>query len=112
MTKITMKTAIVNFKTTPKIKTGAQEYAQERGISLSALLNQFMADVGQIKRSQAQLKKDASALAKIDTNAEEPSEWLKQQLKESEEDRKAGRVYSFKSIDDSMPWLKSLRHDS
>jgi len=102
-----MKTAVVNFKTTPKIKTNAQKYAQEKGISLSALLNQFMADVSEIKHSQAQLKKDAIALAKIDTNAEEPSDWLINELKEAEKDSKEGRVSpAFDNADDAIAWLK------
>lgn len=98
--KTTMKTAVVNFKTTPEAKRRALENTKKAGIPLSLLLNQRLNEIA-----------SASNLT-VNFGAEEPSEWLKQQLKESEEDRKASRIYSFKSIDDSMPFLKSLRNDS
>ena len=93
-----MKTAVVNFKTTPEIKKRAQENTRRAGISLSALLNQRMREIANAKTLT------------LDFNAEEPSKMLIEDLRESEEDRKAGRYHSFNSIDDSMEFLKSLRN--
>ena len=78
----------------------AQKKAERLGLSLSGVMNSLLQEFVATKDFHINLEN------------EEPSEWLKQQLKESEEDRKAGRVRSFKSIDDSMPFLKSLRNDS
>jgi antitoxin component of RelBE/YafQ-DinJ toxin-antitoxin module len=108
-----MKTAVVNFKTTPEIKKQAQKYAQEHGISLSALLNQYMAHIHARRQSQAklskQLTKDAQELAKIDSDAvkaEEPSDWLKNEIKESEKEEKEGWTSpAFDNIEDSIAWL-------
>ena len=93
-----MKTAVVNFKTTPEIKTRAQENLKHSGIPLSMYLNHYLRKASQTKHIA------------LDFDAEEPSEMLIRDLEESEKDRKAGRVYSFDSIDDSMSFLKSMRN--
>ena len=62
-----MKTAVVNFKTTPEIKKKAQEYAKEQGLALSALLNQEL-----YKIANAQILCDApESSQKISNTAEE-----------------------------------------
>lgn len=44
-------------------------------------------------------------------NNEIPSEYMIQALKESEEDRKAGRCISFSSGDEALKFLRSLRNN-
>ncbi|MDP6571519.1 MAG: hypothetical protein QF747_01610 [Patescibacteria group bacterium] len=88
-----MKTAVVNFKTTPEVKKRAMEKTQKAGIPLSFLLNQRLNEI-------------ASGKKLIVDFDEEPSEMLKQDLRESEEDRKAGRTSPvFDNIEDSIAWL-------
>ena len=95
-----MNNAIINIRTKVETKKLAQKKAERLGLSLSGVLNGLLQDFVATKDFHVSLER------------EEPSAWLKEQLKKSEEDRKAGRVHSFKSIDDSLSFLKSLRNDS
>lgn len=94
-----MNTAVINFKTDPLVKKRAQKRAKQLGLSLSGVMNSHLREFITGKNFHVELEK------------EEPSEYLIQALKESEADRKAGRVYSFDSIDASLPFLQSLRND-
>ena len=69
-----------------------------------------MAHINTQRQSQVklntQLAKDAQELAKIDTNNEEPSDWLINELKESEKDRKKGHTSpAFDNAEDAIAWL-------
>lgn len=94
-----MKTAVVNFKTTPEIKKRASERARKAGVPLSFLLNQRLNEIAHGQKLT------------VDFEAETPSDMLIQDLKESEEDRKAGRYDSFDSAEDAIAFLKTLRND-
>jgi DNA-damage-inducible protein J len=91
-----MNTAVINIKTNPEVKEQAQRIASELGFSLSSLLNGYMRHLIKTKTVYFSAK------------SEEPSEYLIEVLKESEADRKAGRVSpSFDKVNDAIAWLKN-----
>ena len=92
-----MKTAVINIKTDQKIKAKAQKIAEELGFSLSAVLNAY-------------LKKFIKEKTVYATLNEEPSEYMIQALKESEEQRKRGEFYSFKNPKDALNFLDDVRN--
>jgi len=90
-----MNTAVINVKVDPKVKVGAQKVASDLGFSLSALINGYLKSLIKTKTVHFSL-----------TEKEEPSEYLIKALKESEEDRKTGRVSpSFDNSKDAIKWL-------
>lgn len=90
-----MNTAVINVKIDPKVKRQAQNIASDLGFSLSALINGYLKSLIKTKTVHFSL-----------TEKEEPSEYLIKALKESEEDRKAGRVSpSFDNVEDAIKWL-------
>jgi|TARA_B100001971_G_C18214690_1_gene553006 antitoxin component of RelBE/YafQ-DinJ toxin-antitoxin module len=90
-----MKTAVVNFKTTPEIKQKAIKKAKKAGVSLSFLLDRHMHEIASAKTLT------------LDFDAEEPSEMLIRDLKESEEDEKKGFTSpAFDNADDAIAWLE------
>ena len=90
-----MKTAVINIKTDPKIKVKAQKVAAELGFSLSSLINGYIRHLVKTKAIYFSAK------------SEEPSEYLMEALKESEADRKAGRVSpGFDNAKDAVDWLE------
>ena len=91
-----MKTAVINIKTDAKVKAGAQEVAAELGFSLSSLINGYLRQLVKSKTVHFSLSE------------EEPSEYLIKALKESEEDRKAGRHVSFDSGEEALGYLDKL----
>ncbi len=91
-----MHTAVINIKTEPKIKAQAQHIASQLGLSLSGLINGYLRQLIKNKTVHLSLVK------------KEPSPYLIQALKESEEDRKAGRVISFKNPDHAINYLDHL----
>lgn len=91
-----MKTAIINIKTTPLVKTRAQKIAQELGFGLSSLINGFLNTL--IKTKTVKF----TTLAR-----EEPSGYMIQALKEAEADIEMGRVSpAFDDADEAIAWLK------
>lgn len=89
-----MNTAVVNIKTDPGIKNEAQKIASELGFSLSSLLNGYMRHLIKTKTVYFTAK------------GEEPSEYLIEALKESEDDRETGRVSPpFANAKDAAAWL-------
>ncbi len=89
-----MKTAVINIKTDPKVKAGAQKIASELGFSLSSLINGYL----------RQLMKTKSVSFSL--ISEEPSEYLIKAIREAEEDRQAGRVSpSFDNAKEATAWL-------
>lgn len=90
-----MNTAVINIKVDPKVKKKAQGVASDLGFSLSALINGYLRSLIKTKSVHFSLNEK-----------EEPSEYLIKALKESEEDRKAGRVSpSFDNAKDAIKWL-------
>lgn len=90
-----MNTAVINVKVDPKVKRQAQNVASNLGFSLSSLINGYLRNLIKTKTVHFSL-----------AEKEEPSEYLIKALKESEEDRKAGRVSpSFGNAEDAIKWL-------
>lgn len=90
-----MNTAVINIKTEPSTKKGAQKVASELGISLSSLVNGFLRDLIKTKT------------VKFCADDEIPSEYMIKALKENERDRKKGRISpAFKNAKDAIAWLE------
>lgn len=93
-----MNTAIINIKTDSLVKKRAQKRAKQLGLSLSGVINSHLREFIASKNFHAELGR------------EEPSEWLKQELKASREDEKAGRVSpGFDNAEDAIAWLNDKR---
>lgn len=91
-----MNTAVINVKVNPLIKTKAREVAEELGFSLSALIKAYLRDLVRTKA------------VRFSAVSEEPSPYLLKALRESEADRKAGRVSpSFDNAKDAITWLEN-----
>ena len=91
-----MNTAVVNVKLEPKLKKEAQKVASDLGFSLSSLIKAYLKQLTRTKT------------VSFTSITEEPSEYLIQSLKESEADRRAGRVSpSFDSAEDAISWLEN-----
>lgn len=89
-----MNTAIINFKTDPALKKRTQKRARALGLNLSVVLNSLLRRFSVDNEFYLGLR------------PEDPSEYLIQALKESEEDRKAGRVSpAFDNVEDAIAWL-------
>jgi len=87
-----MNTTAITIKIDPQTKKEAQAIAEEFGLNLSSLVKSLLKNVIRTKR--------------IEFDLEEPSDYLIEMLKESEEDRKAGRVSpGFTNADDATAWL-------
>lgn len=96
-----MNTAIINIKTDPEVKKAAQHIAEDLGLSLSAVVNGFLKQFVRTKAIHFSLEKN-----------ETPSPYLIQALKESEVDRKAGRVSpAFDNVEDVIRWLDTPKKD-
>lgn len=94
-----MNTAVINIKINPKVKTKAQKIASELGFSLSSLINGYL---NQLIRTKT---------VHFSTREEIPSEYMIQALKEAEEDRKAGRFYSFDDPDKAVEFLNKFTNE-
>lgn len=89
-----MKTAVINFKTTPEKKRKAMENCKKAGIPLSYVLDKRLSEIADAKQ------------VTVDFDAEEPSDMLIEDLRQSEEDRKAGRTSpTFNNANDAIAWL-------
>ena len=90
-----MNTAVINIRTDLGLKSAAQKVAEELGFSISSLVNAYLKQLVKTKTVHF-------------SEAEEPSDYLIELLKEAEEDRKAGRVSpSFDNAKDAIEWLDS-----
>ncbi|KKR86329.1 MAG: hypothetical protein UU32_C0017G0002 [Candidatus Woesebacteria bacterium GW2011_GWB1_41_10] len=95
-----MNTAIINIKTDPYVKAQARDTASKLGFSLSALINGYL---NQLIRTKA---------VHFSVLEEDPSEYMVKALRESEEDRKAGRYRSFGSADNALEYLDGIINES
>lgn len=90
-----MSTVVINIKTDPKVKEKAQKIASELGFSLSALINGYIRHFVKTKTVYFSVK------------TEEPSEYMIEALRESEADRREGRVSPrFTKAKDAIAWLE------
>lgn len=93
-----MNTAVINIKTDPKVKKDAQKVAAQLGLSLSALINGYLRHFLKTKSVHFSLN-------------EEPTPYLLKMLRESEEDRLAGRVVSFDDPNKGLKYLDTMIAD-
>lgn len=90
-----MSTTSLHIKIEPDIKKQAQVTADELGLSLSAVTKALLKQFIRTKR--------------LSVGADEiPNEYLRQSLKQSEEDIKAGKVISFNSGTEAVNYVRSL----
>ncbi len=86
-----MNKTIINFKTDPAVKKEAQAAAKKLGLSLSDVMNSLLRQFTRDKELHISL---------------EPTPYLKQALKESEEGIKKGYVSpEFDNAEDAIAWL-------
>lgn len=90
----TMNTAVINIKTEPETKKQAQKVARDIGMSLSTLINSYLKQVIRTQRVELSV-------------GEEPSERLKQSMRQAEKDLKAGKASpTFNTGEEAVAWLE------
>ncbi len=94
--KCIMRSAVINVRTKPEIKQMAQKVAEELGFNLSTVINAFLKQFIRTKTVFFTL------------NEGRPTPFLVRDLKQSEEDRKAGRVYSFENKKEVLDFMDKL----
>ena len=87
-----MNTTSLHIKIESNVKKQAQEVADELGLSLSAVTKVLLKQFIRTKRLSVELD-------------ETPNAYLRQSLKQSDEDIKAGRTLSFESGKDVLAYL-------
>lgn len=94
---IYMKNAIIILKTEPAVKAKAKKVAADLGFSLSAVLNGYLVNFIHSKRIN------------FGNRAENPSEYLKEAIKEATEERKKGNYFSFDDPQKAIAFLDKIR---
>lgn len=92
-----MKNAIISLKTEPAVKAKAKKVAADLGFSLSAVLNGYLVNFIHSKRIN------------FGNRAEEPSEYLKEAIKEAAEERSKGNYFSFDDPQKAIAFLDKIR---
>lgn len=93
-----MNTAVINIKTQPETKIKAQLVAKELGLNLSSIINAYLTQLIKTKTVAFSVR-------------EEPTKYLLEMLKQSQEDIKAGRIISFETWDKENKYLDKLISD-
>lgn len=89
-----MNTASILIKIDPRVKTKAQETAEKMGLSLTSIINRYLKHF------------ISTESITFSTRDEEPSEYLLESLRKSDDDIKKGRVSpGFKKTKDAIDWL-------
>lgn len=88
-----MNTDVITIRTDPGLKTSAQRLARELGFTLSSLVTAY-------------LKQFVRTKTVFFSRGEEPSEYLKQAMREAEQERKEGKFYSFDNAADAVEFLR------
>ncbi len=88
-----MDSTVINIKTDIKVKKEAQKIAADLGLSLSGAINGFLK---QLIRNKAVL---------FTLNEDTPSDYLLSSIKESRNERRAGKFYSFKNNQAAISFL-------
>jgi addiction module RelB/DinJ family antitoxin len=95
-----MQTSSILIKIDPELKAKAQKNAKKMGLSLSMVINHYLKDF------------ITSKSLTFDYEDEEPSQFLIDSIKKSEDDIKAGRVISFDNPQEALDYVDSLiKHD-
>jgi antitoxin component of RelBE/YafQ-DinJ toxin-antitoxin module len=93
-----MKNASIYFKVEQDIKRKAQKKAADLGVSLSDVLNNYLRRF--LKTKSIEFVGEDEELV--------PTVYLKRLLKQSEKDKKAGKVRSFKNFAEEEAFLKKI----
>lgn len=88
-----MNTTTIHIKTDIKTRNEARKIADDFGFSLTSLVNALLKQVVRTKRLNLGMEE------------EEPTQYMIDSLKQSEEDVKAGRLISFDSGKDALEYL-------
>ncbi|MBI3380175.1 type II toxin-antitoxin system RelB/DinJ family antitoxin [Candidatus Gottesmanbacteria bacterium] len=92
-----MNTAVINLKVEPQVKKSAQKIAHDLGLTLSGLINGYLKQLIRTKT------------VTFSTASEIPSDYMREALKEAEEEIKAGRVSStFTNAKDALGYLDKM----
>ena len=94
-----MNTTSLHIQIEPTVKRQAKETADQLGLSLSAVVKALLKQFIRTKQLS------------VGMTEEIPNARTIQELKQSEEDIKAGRVLSFKTPDDALAYVSSLIDD-
>ena len=95
-----MKAAVINIRTDARTKSQAQKIADEFGFSLSSLVNGFLRNIVRTK-----------TITFTTQRSEKPTPYLRQILKESQEDVHKGRVISFKDGLHAEQYIQAMIDD-
>ena len=87
-----MNTTTIHIKTDVKTRDDAKKVAEDFGFTLTSLVNALLKQIARTRRLTLSME-------------EEPSQYMIESLKKSEEDIKAGRVISFKSGKEALEYL-------
>lgn len=87
---------IINFKTDQKTKQRAQKIAGDLGMSLSGVINAYL---HQFIRLQTVF---------VSNKYDEPSDLLLAAFNEAQEDKKQGKVYSFKKPKEAIDFVDKI----
>ena len=88
-----MNTSVINIKTNKEVKQQAQQVGKNLGVSLSALINGYLHQLIRLKKVEFSMD-------------EEPSEYLKQAIKNAKEQRKRGKASPiFDNTEDMLEFL-------
>jgi len=90
-----MTTTTIHIKTDISTRDAAKKVAENFGFTLTALVNALLKQIARTKRLSLNLE-------------ENPTPYMIESLKQSEEDVKAGRVISFASGEKALEYVRSL----
>ena len=93
-----MNTTSLHIKIESDVKKQAQKTADELGLSLSAVTKALLKQFIRTRRLSVEV-------------GEKPNAYLRESLKQSDEDLKAGRTVSFKDTKDVLSYIDSLIAD-
>ncbi len=93
-----MNSTTIHIKTDVKTRDDAKKVAEDFGFSLTSLVNALLKQIARTRRLNLSID-------------EEPTPYMIESLKKSEEDVKAGRVISFESGQEALDYVGSLIHD-
>ncbi len=90
-----MQHTTIHIKTDIKTRDDARKVAEDFGFTLTSLVNALLKQIARTKRLTLSME-------------EEPTQYMLESLKQSEEDIKAGRAISFSSGKEALDYVHSL----
>ena len=90
-----MSTSVITVKIDTKTKKDFKKIAEKLGMPISSLIRGFITNLIKTRRVEYTLD-------------EEPTQYLMDAIRESEEDIKEGRVVSFKNGKDAIKYLEDI----